>query len=204
MKSGDKITGGKADKYTIKDIADKHGVSIEEIDKELKIGIKIELEHTNDVKLAREIAMDHLYEFPDYYTNKKYGLIAMEDKLKEFHNINESKMKIRMLLKETFDKSYGDDTIIFKLNCSGNQIGTIKINPNVESLNKYTIEIINLQFTREYDNIHTGMKMVKAIWGAFPDTQTVLITPSDDMLYFWEKIGAKRLNNTYWFLQRGH
>lgn len=35
---------------------------------ELKMGIKIELEHTTDKDLAKEIALDHLAEIPDYYT----------------------------------------------------------------------------------------------------------------------------------------
>lgn len=35
---------------------------------ELARGVKVEREHTPDPDLAREIAMDHLTEFPDYYT----------------------------------------------------------------------------------------------------------------------------------------
>lgn len=34
---------------------------------QLKKGIKVELEHTTDEKVAEEIALDHLDEFPDYY-----------------------------------------------------------------------------------------------------------------------------------------
>lgn len=36
--------------------------------KQLKMGIKVELEHTGDRALAKEIAKDHLTEMPDYYT----------------------------------------------------------------------------------------------------------------------------------------
>lgn len=42
--------------------------------KELRMGVKVELEHTKDRKLAREIAMDHLVEHPKYYT----ALLKME------------------------------------------------------------------------------------------------------------------------------
>lgn len=73
------IVGGKADNKTVEDIARRHGVSVEEINKQLEIGIKVELEHTNDKKLAREIALDHLWEFPNYYTE----LQKFEDKLKK-------------------------------------------------------------------------------------------------------------------------
>lgn len=64
----DFIKGGKADKMSIEDIAKKHSVFVGTIEKELDMGIKVEMEHTNDEKKAREIAMDHLVEFPDYYT----------------------------------------------------------------------------------------------------------------------------------------
>ena len=48
--------------------------------KELKIGTRVELEHTKSLKRARKIAMDHLKEYPCYYTK---GLIPMERKLKK-------------------------------------------------------------------------------------------------------------------------
>lgn len=46
--------------------------------KELKVGAKIELEHTTNPRKARFIAMQHLTEFPNYYTR---GLLPMEKKL---------------------------------------------------------------------------------------------------------------------------
>lgn len=35
---------------------------------QIRMGKKVEKEHTNDPKQAREIAKDHLAEIPDYYT----------------------------------------------------------------------------------------------------------------------------------------
>lgn len=49
------------------DIAAKHGVDPSEIEAQLKIGMSVEKEHTSDEKAAREIALDHLGEAPDYY-----------------------------------------------------------------------------------------------------------------------------------------
>lgn len=46
----------------------KHGVGYKDLMSELSKGIKVEMEHTGDLALAREIALDHLNEFPDYYT----------------------------------------------------------------------------------------------------------------------------------------
>jgi hypothetical protein len=47
--------------------------------KEVRLGIPIELEHTTSRKKARYIAMQHLCEFPNYYSA---GLLPMERKLK--------------------------------------------------------------------------------------------------------------------------
>ena len=46
--------------------------------KQLKIGTKVEMEHTSNKNVAEKIAKDHLREFPDYYTH----LLKMEAKLK--------------------------------------------------------------------------------------------------------------------------
>lgn len=48
-------------------IANKHGVPLSVITKQLRMGIKVEKEHTTSAKDAKEIALDHLNEFPDYY-----------------------------------------------------------------------------------------------------------------------------------------
>lgn len=63
----DKIPGGLADNKTPEDIAEKHKVSLEFIFEQIAKGIKVEMEHTDDESLAKEIAMDHLWEIPDYY-----------------------------------------------------------------------------------------------------------------------------------------
>jgi hypothetical protein len=62
-----KAVHGKAEGLTIEDIAKKHKVSIEEIEKQLNKGISVEKEHTNDMLIAQKIAMDHLFEYPNYY-----------------------------------------------------------------------------------------------------------------------------------------
>ena len=76
----EEFKGGKADNMTIKNLADKHNVDIEDIENEIKVGSKIEMEHTDSEKQAKEIAMDHIAEFADYYTDPEFGIIAIEDK----------------------------------------------------------------------------------------------------------------------------
>lgn len=79
----EKIKGGKGDGKTAKDLAMKHHQFIGTIEKEIEIGTKVEMEHTNDKELAKEIAMDHIDEFWDYYSNPEYGLKASEKKLEK-------------------------------------------------------------------------------------------------------------------------
>jgi hypothetical protein len=63
----DAIPGGMAKGMTLNDIAEKHNISVDTIVKDLKKGMKVEMEHTTDASVAKEIAMDHLFEDPKYY-----------------------------------------------------------------------------------------------------------------------------------------
>lgn len=69
MKSFKKFLNAKT--LSPETIAKKHGISLDTINKQLAMGIKVEKEHSKDSKVAREIALDHLRELPDYYTKLK-------------------------------------------------------------------------------------------------------------------------------------
>lgn len=71
MKSKETIKGGLSDNKTIQDIAKKHKVDVDLLKVQLDNGIKVEMEHTKSKKIATEIALDHLYEDPKYYTKLK-------------------------------------------------------------------------------------------------------------------------------------
>jgi Zn-dependent peptidase ImmA (M78 family) len=64
---------------SVQDIAKKYNVSVDVLKQQLKKGIKVEREHTNDAKKAARIAMDHLSEDPKYYT--KLDKIGLEENL---------------------------------------------------------------------------------------------------------------------------
>ena len=53
---------------TVKDVIAHHGITADQLVPQLELGIQTELEHTNDPREAREIALDHLMELPDYYS----------------------------------------------------------------------------------------------------------------------------------------
>jgi len=77
---------------TVESIAKKHRQDISFVRNQLKMGIAIEKEHTKDKDLAADIALQHLDEFPDYYTKLK----KMEsDARKEHKNFKDVKEGIR-------------------------------------------------------------------------------------------------------------
>jgi len=55
---GNELEGGLGDDASLSDFCPK----------QLAMGLEVEMEHTDDPKVALEIAMDHLTELPDYYT----------------------------------------------------------------------------------------------------------------------------------------
>lgn len=63
----DVMPGGLADKETVESLAKKHGVSVDQIKSQVEKGTKVEMEHTDDPDVARETAMDHVFEDPKYY-----------------------------------------------------------------------------------------------------------------------------------------
>lgn len=67
----EELKGGLSDDKTLEQLAKKHNYKVESLKKQLEMGIKVEMEHTNDKEKAKEIAMDHLYEDPSYYKKLK-------------------------------------------------------------------------------------------------------------------------------------
>lgn len=66
------IDGGLSDNMSLGDIASKHKVDIKKLTKEFLKGVEVEMkEHTKNKNEASEIAMDHLFEDPEYYTKLK-------------------------------------------------------------------------------------------------------------------------------------
>jgi hypothetical protein len=66
---------------TVEQIAKKHRLDVSFIQKQLDMGEPIEHEHTQDHDLAKDIALQHLDEIPDYYTRLK----KMEADAKKHH-----------------------------------------------------------------------------------------------------------------------
>lgn len=56
---------------TVSALAKKHDVKETYIERQLEKGIKVEHEHTTKLAIARQIALAHLGEDPDYYKKLK-------------------------------------------------------------------------------------------------------------------------------------
>jgi len=74
---------------TVEQIAKKHRLDVSFIEKQLKIGEPIEHEHTQDHNLARDIALQHLDEIPDYYTRLKKMEASAKKDHKKFKDVKE-------------------------------------------------------------------------------------------------------------------
>jgi len=74
-----KLKEQEGEGHTPETLAKKHGVSVDFINKQIEMGKGIELEHTKSKSKAVKIAMDHLAEFPDYYSR----LVKMEKQAKK-------------------------------------------------------------------------------------------------------------------------
>jgi len=75
---------------TVEQIAKKHRMDVSDIQKQLDMGAPIEHEHTKNQKLAVEIALQHLDEFPDYYTRLKKMEASAKKEHKKFKDVKES------------------------------------------------------------------------------------------------------------------
>ncbi len=79
MNESEILKGGLADNKTLIQIAKKHDAKgyyhiqdmVKSLKKQLEMGMKVEMEHTDSKEKAHEIAMDHLWEDPSYYTKLK-------------------------------------------------------------------------------------------------------------------------------------
>jgi len=67
----DFIPGGLSTNKKLTDFATKYNTTIDVIKEKIKNGIKVEMEHTSDIRFATKIAKDHIWEDLNYYTKLK-------------------------------------------------------------------------------------------------------------------------------------
>ena len=206
MVNEDKIKGGKADKMSKKDIADKFNVTLSKVEKELRMGVKIEKEHTGSATMAKEIAMDHLVEIPDYYTRLK----KMEKEAKKDWDvkIDESTSDyLKRILREQIELTVVDETAVstdYDIYHNDRKAGVLTLSSHNPTLPKGAIELVIIQIAEKYRGLKLGYEVVKQIWRKNPDINQIFLIPTTQSKLFWDKIGATRLNDTYYVIYKGH
>jgi predicted acetyltransferase len=190
-----------------KDIADKFNVTLSKIEKELRAGIAIEKEHTGSATMAKEIAMDHLVEIPDYYTRlkkmekegeKKWSKPKAGDTLKEYFG---------RVLREQIDLNVTDETnesTSYTISHNERECGVLTLSNHNSTIPKGAIELVEIKIAEKYRGLKLGYEVVKQIWRTNPDINQIFLIPTTQSKLFWDKIGAKRLNDTYYVIYKGH
>ncbi len=147
----EEVEGGVGDNMDAESIAEKYEIPLEDIKKEIHIGGQIEKEHTDNVDLAEEFAIDHIVKFIeetgdyDYYTDPEYGIIAVEDRM------GENKKTLR-ISKSEMDKLHDegnlpmdDINLIFKDEVSEN----LDMNDITQTLRKQLKQRHSEKFSKE-------------------------------------------------------
>ena len=94
---------------TVEQIARKHRMDVSFIQKQLDMGEPIEHEHTRDHELAKDIALQHLDEIPDYYTRLKKMEADAKKHHKKFKDVKEETKSGDEGLRDWFGKSKSSD-----------------------------------------------------------------------------------------------
>ncbi len=134
MNETEELEGGLADNKTLVQIAKKHDAKsyyhiedmVKSLKKQLEMGMKVEMEHTDSKDKAKEIAMDHLWADPSYYTKLKkieakemtgadsagafsapaFGQVIKKKNITKIHNMTESEQEIDEVTDASSSGSY--------------------------------------------------------------------------------------------------
>jgi hypothetical protein len=133
INKSEEIKGGLADNKSLIQLAKKHGAKnynqieamVKSLEKQLNAGIKVETEHTDNLKQAKEIAMDHLWEDPKYYDKLKkieakemtgasssgsfapaFGTVIKKKDITKIHNMTENELELGEVTSASSSGSY--------------------------------------------------------------------------------------------------
>ncbi len=201
------LKGGKADKLSIQDIADKFGVSVSKIKHELEMGKKVEHEHTKNMAKATEIAMDHLSEFPDYYTRLAKMEKEAEKHTKKLKVNEDTKGLIKRLIRENIgvvEEKLENPTVTFHIKDGGDNVATVVVGDTNKTFGPDTMEILYIYFNAGVNNLEIGKKTLIELFECYPNINRFVIQPNPESRDFWYKLDAQRINDKYMIIFRAH
>jgi len=132
----EKLEGGIADSKSLDELAKKHKVDVKILTKQFNKGIKVEMEHTDNKQMAKEIAMDHISEDPKYYDklskmetkdikgdqNDKEMVDGIIDIIKQIKDTSNRKEVAQNMIKKLKREKVDFDHVDFLKRCSFKQI----------------------------------------------------------------------------------
>jgi hypothetical protein len=132
----EKLEGGVADSKSLEELAKKHKVDVKMLTKQFNKGIKVEMEHTDNKQMAKEIAMDHISEDPKYYDklskmetkdikdnqNDKEMVDGIIDIIKQIKDTSNRKEVTQNMIKKLKREKVDFDHVDFLKRCSFKQI----------------------------------------------------------------------------------
>jgi hypothetical protein len=132
----EKLEGGIADSKSLDELAKKHKVDIKVLTKQFNKGVKVEMEHTDNKQMAKEIAMDHISEDPKYYDklskmetkdtkdnqNDKEMVDGIIDIIKQIKDTSNRKEVAHNMIKKLKREKVDFDHVDFLKKCAFKQI----------------------------------------------------------------------------------
>lgn len=125
--------GHLAEGLSLRDIADIHNISISELKKQVRAGLKVESEHTSSKREQMKIVKDHLLENPKYYTLLEKAGLAKGGSLGEGEND-----KVKYLIDRDLDTDIAEHNLKMYLKEKGySDSGNGLLSDEVKSDSKY-------------------------------------------------------------------
>jgi hypothetical protein len=157
--------------------------------------------------MAKEIAMDHLVEIPDYYTRLKK--MEKEGKAKWSNPKGGERLKeyLSRVIREQVDLNVTDETNIttdYDIMYNGKKAGVLLLSTHNSSLPDDGIELVLLKIDEKFQGLKIGYEIVKQIWKLNPDINEIFLMPTQQSMGFWHKMGAQKMNDTYHVIYKNH
>ena len=118
-----------------------------------------------------------------------------------------SRKLIKKLLREHITLSVTDETpetSSYTILHKGREAGNLTIGKATPDLGEDTLRLHDIRIDKDYSSLATISETIIALWIAFPEINKIVLTVPAMSRNFWGKIGATRLNDTFYFIQRGH
>ena len=121
--------------------------------------------------------------------------------------MNKLSIELRKLVSEEITFSHLSSVIgerSLTINYNGRKAGTIVISKPPNIMVDDTIEITDIDFDEEYENLNVFTQLTKQLWNIFPKAIKIIVDIPTISQPLWEKLGFIRLNDTYHILIKGH